>query len=245
MISGPYQSGLPRTDNPLLTSPYGTGRRSLAQSPGPAESTAFRRVDLSTRPAASGEQGQAPSAPAPSDPSRSQRLAEDARHRPSPQGTAQGRGQDRPESSRTHPSDGDEVAAGAAHSRTPPPAAPPVRDADGNGLPHPVTAGRTALLSGRAGIMAQLFGQDPTRSQQPHPDPRGRTPAAATSRETAAHPPLSRLEINVAITTYRGANDAVGGPAATATATETGGGIGVEILVDMAPARSTGLDAVA
>jgi hypothetical protein len=207
MINGPYQTGASALDSfrPVL---HGTGRRSLAAaSEGAAANTGFRRVDVS----ATG------------------RMTLDEQHGAGPQAARDRVGGlldgQRQRSNQAPPRADNDQTPARSDDRTPRPDAaptlpPPRRDSDGDGLPRPVTAGRTALLSGRAGVLAQLFGQDP-----------GRDGSMASQGRAAASPPssegLSPLRRGAAIETYQAVSRAL---EAQDGAGEAQGGARVEIV---------------
>lgn len=188
MINGPYQPGASPLDSfrPVL---HGTGRRSLAAaSEGVAAGAGFRRVDLS----ATG------------------RMTLDEQHGAGPQAARDRVGGlldgQRQRSHQVPPrADNDQTPARSDDSASRPNAAPtgppPRRDSDGDGLPRPVTAGRTALLSGRAGVLAQLFGQDPGRDGRMASQQGGAADSSPPSSEG-----LSTLRRSAAIETYQAVN---------------------------------------
>ncbi len=230
MINGPYQTGLTLAEPPWPTPPQVTGRRSLAQASARGETVAFRRVDLAPDQPKAGLGQPQPSQPQPSRPvqARAPGTPDESGQHPAPRGARDG-----PPARET----GREAPA----SQRPPPTTPPVRDHDADGLPRPVTAGRTALLAGRAGVMAQLFGQDPGRPSAAD----GGRPGADRGRSEDAPPPpppLSRLEVDVALRTYQTANRAVG---TAGFDDDQGTGARFEVLLEAAPARGPALEVVA
>lgn len=189
MINGPYQPGASPLDS-FRPGLHGTGRRSLAAaSEGIAANAGFRRVDLSAtgRMTLDGQDGAGPQA---------------ARDRVGGllDGQRQRSHQAPPHADNDQtPAQPDDRASRPDTAPTPP---PPRRDSDGDGLPRPVTAGRTALLSGRAGVLAQLFGQDPGRDGKMASQ--GRAVESLPSAEA-----LSPLRRGAAIETYRAVSGAL------------------------------------
>ncbi|MBB4286894.1 hypothetical protein [Roseospira goensis] len=210
----------------------GAARRTLSAGVPAAEGGAFRRFDLATS-AGPGVDPRSPTAD-PTRPRPDRRPEDDApgalrQRRPA---AAEAGPEDRPAGA------GTESAVARAAGEAP-------RETEPQGLLRPLTAGRTALLAGALGVLAQLVGQSAappqaataTAGPAAAPLPAG---GAGTADQAETVGP-SVIQTRAGLRTYEAANRAVGAAAGPAVSAD-----GREILIGApAPARTPLLDAVA